>query len=78
MGLLTSAESGLRREADTLAEAYLGSTGNVGLVVGLLVGDENLCLGYGKLSEEVARPPDDRTVFEIGSITKVFTATKKP
>ncbi len=45
MGLLTSAESGLRREADELAERYLGSPGNVGLVVGLLARDECLCLG---------------------------------
>ena len=74
MGLLTSAESGLRREADELAEGYLRSPGNVGLVVGLLVRDECLCLGYGKVAEDSARPPDAGTVFEIGSITKVFTA----
>ena len=74
MGLLTSAESGLRRKADELAEGYLRSPGNVGLVVGLIVGDECLCLGYGKVAEDSARPPDTGTVFEIGSITKVFTA----
>ena len=74
VGLLTSAESGLRREADELAEGYLRSPGNVGLVVGLLVRDECLCLGYGKVAEDSARPPDAGTVFEIGSITKVFTA----
>ena len=74
MGLLTSAESGLRRKADELAEGYLRSPGNVGLVVGLLVRDECLCLGYGKVAEDSARPPDAGNVFEIGSITKVFTA----
>jgi D-alanyl-D-alanine-carboxypeptidase/D-alanyl-D-alanine-endopeptidase len=74
VGFLTSAESGLRRKADELAEGYLRSPGNVGLVVGLLVGDECHCLGYGKVAEDSARPPDAGTVFEIGSITKVFTA----
>ena len=74
MGLLTSAESGPRREADELAEGYLRSPGNVGLVVGMLVRDECLCLGYGKVAEDSARPPDAGTVFEIGSITKVLTA----
>jgi CubicO group peptidase (beta-lactamase class C family) len=74
VGLLTSAESGLRRQADELAEGYLRSPGNVGLVVGLLVRDECLGLGYGKVAEDLARPPDARTVFEIGSVTKVFTA----
>src|SRR3954454_12162939 len=74
VGLLTSAESGLRRKADELAEGYLRSPGNVGLVVGLLVRDECLSLGYGKVAEDSARPPDAGTVFEIGSITKVFNA----
>ena len=73
-GLLRSAESGLRREADELAGGYLRSPGNVGLVVGLLVRDECLCLGYGKVDQGSALPPDAGTVFEIGSITKVFTA----
>lgn len=73
MGLLTFAESGLRRRADELAEGHLRSPGNVGLVVGLLVRDECLCLGYGKVAEDSARPPDAGTVFEIGSITKLFT-----
>src|SRR3954447_16678876 len=74
VGLLTSAESGLRRVADDLAGGYLRSPGNVGLVVGLLVGDECLCLGYGKDAGDIARPPDVNTVFEIGAITKVSTA----
>jgi CubicO group peptidase (beta-lactamase class C family) len=72
--LLTSAESGLRLKTDELAEGYLRSPANVGLVVGLLVHDECLCLGYGKVEKDSARPPDAGTVFEIGSITKVFTA----
>src|SRR3954452_8087309 len=74
VGLLTSAESDLRRKADELAEGYLRRPGNVGLVVGLLVRDECLCLGYGKVAEDSARPPDAGTVVEIGSIAKVFTA----
>jgi len=28
---------------------------------------------YGKLSEDDPKPPNDRTIYEIGSITKVFT-----
>ena len=74
MGLLTAAESGLRREANKLAEGYLRPPGDIGLVVGLLVRDECLCLGYGKVANDLARPPDAGTVSEIGSITKVFTA----
>jgi CubicO group peptidase (beta-lactamase class C family) len=34
---------------------------------------ERWVIGYGKLSDTDERVPDDDTVFEIGSITKVFT-----
>src|SRR3954452_13242744 len=78
VGLLTSAESDLRRKADELADGYLRSPGNVGLVVGLLVRDECHCLGYGKVAEDSARPPDAGTVFEIAMITKVFAAALLP
>jgi CubicO group peptidase (beta-lactamase class C family) len=71
---LAFAESGLRREADELAENYVRSPGNVGLVVGLLARDECLWLAYGEMDRGSSRPPDAGTVFEIGSITKVFTA----
>jgi CubicO group peptidase (beta-lactamase class C family) len=74
VGLLACAGSGLRRAADELAENYVRSPGNVGLIVGLLVHDESLCLAYGETAQGPSHPPDGGTVFEIGSITKVFTA----
>ena len=74
MERLAFAESGLRRQADELAKKYVRSPGNVGLVVGLLVGGECHWLAYGETARGSARPPDAGTVFEIGSITKVFTA----
>ena len=57
-----------------MAGQYVRSTRNVGLAVGLLVGDESLVLGYGKVARDDDRTPDGHTVFEIGSVTKVFTA----
>jgi len=77
-GLLTSAESGPRREAVELAEGYVRSPGNVGLVVGLLVRDECLCLGCGKVAEDFARPPDAGTVFEIGSSSTAIRFCSSP
>jgi D-alanyl-D-alanine-carboxypeptidase/D-alanyl-D-alanine-endopeptidase len=46
-----------------------------GIVVGMIAGDpqERWVVGYGKLSVADERAPDGDTVFEIGSITKVFT-----
>jgi CubicO group peptidase (beta-lactamase class C family) len=74
VGLLEPAESALRRKVDDVAGQYVRSTRNVGLAVGLLDGDESLVLGYGKIARDDDRTPDGHTVFEIGSVTKVFTA----
>jgi len=46
-----------------------------GIVVGMIAADpqERWVVGYGRLSATDTRIPDGDTVFEIGSITKVFT-----
>ena len=46
-----------------------------GIVVGMIAADpqERWVVGYGRLSETDERIPDGDTVYEIGSITKVFT-----
>jgi len=46
-----------------------------GIVVGMIAADpqERWVVGYGRLSATDDRVPDGDTVFEIGSITKVFT-----
>jgi CubicO group peptidase (beta-lactamase class C family) len=45
-----------------------------GIVVGLIDSSGNQITGYGKISESNSSPPDGNTVFEIGSMTKVFTS----
>jgi CubicO group peptidase (beta-lactamase class C family) len=47
----------------------------VGLVVGMLEGGQTRIVSYGKSGAPADRPLDGATVFEIGSITKVFTCT---
>src|ERR671913_198604 len=58
---------------DVLAERAMGSGRRIGLVVGCLAGGEQRVVGYGRLRRDAQDPPDGGTVFEIGSITKVFT-----
>jgi CubicO group peptidase (beta-lactamase class C family) len=53
-----------------IATAGLGK--NAEMVLGVLQGDERRMGGYGVLDAGL-QPPDEHTIFEIGSITKVFT-----
>jgi CubicO group peptidase (beta-lactamase class C family) len=45
-----------------------------GMAVGVYRDGRRHVFGFGRISAEDERTPDGRTVFEIGSITKVFTA----
>src|SRR5438128_2011108 len=56
---------------DPIAQDYLA--GNVGLVVVTLAGDERRVAGFGRCRKGEDRAPDAQILFEIGSITKVFT-----
>src|SRR5690242_7700258 len=47
---------------------------SVGIVVGVIGPQGSRTVGYGKLSATDPRTPDGDTVYEIGSVTKVFTS----
>ena len=47
----------------------------IGLVVGLIDGENSNIHGYGSIHDGTSDPPDGRTLYEIGSTTKVFTTT---
>lgn len=58
---------------DELAERAMRSRRRIGLVIGCLAGGEQRVVGYGRVRSDANKTPDGGTIFEIGSITKVFT-----
>ena len=48
---------------------------HVGVAVGVRTNGETRTLGRGRIADDRPIPPAADTIFEIGSITKVFTAT---
>jgi CubicO group peptidase (beta-lactamase class C family) len=67
----------LKREIDkALAyEVDIDTAKMTGWVIGCIDNDSAWVWGYGRLSKTNPAPPDKNTVFEIGGITKAFTAT---
>jgi serine-type D-Ala-D-Ala carboxypeptidase/endopeptidase len=48
---------------------------HVGIVAAVRRRGETIVVGRGRVADDRPQAPDERTIFEIGSITKVFTAT---
>ncbi len=62
--------SSLQSKIRDLATAGLGK--HAGIVVGILRGGDQSVAGYGTV-DAGQQPPDENAIFEIGSVTKVFT-----
>lgn len=63
----------VRAEVDREVEFYLNKPSFVGVVVGVLRDGERHLLAYGEAEKGSGMPPTGDTLYEIGSITKVFT-----
>ncbi|MFK7807661.1 MAG: serine hydrolase domain-containing protein, partial [Saprospiraceae bacterium] len=46
-----------------------------GYVIGIIVGDSMFTYGYGQIAKEIEQVPDENSLFEVGSVTKLFTAS---
>ncbi|MEO1518652.1 MAG: serine hydrolase domain-containing protein [Bacteroidota bacterium] len=47
---------------------------NPGYVIGVIIGDSTYVYSYGSVTKDSVQLPDEHTLFEIGGMTKVFTA----
>jgi CubicO group peptidase (beta-lactamase class C family) len=63
----------VKAKIDEIAHGYLRDSKNVGLAVGIIAGDSQQILCYGTTDKPSGVPVNPNSVFEIGSITKVFT-----
>ena len=63
------------RRLDSTIRAYNAQDPLVGLSIGILHNDSLFIYGYGETATGNGQLPDGNTLFEIGSVTKTFTAT---
>jgi serine-type D-Ala-D-Ala carboxypeptidase/endopeptidase len=63
----------LKRQIDEMAADYVTNHPHAGLVIALYQRGGSSLWGFGETGPTNSNPPDGGTIFEIGSITKVFT-----
>ena len=62
------------KKVDTAARAYIQKTNTVGLSIGIIKNGNVSIYNYGETTKGNNKLPTGNTLFEIGSITKTFTA----
>jgi len=60
---------------DTLARTYIQKISTAGLSIGIYKNGKFSTYNYGETEKGNRKLPTDNTIYEIGSITKTFTAT---
>jgi D-alanyl-D-alanine-carboxypeptidase/D-alanyl-D-alanine-endopeptidase len=69
------APSLLQGVVNNATEKYVQSQNSIGLAVGVVTDGESRSFFYGSKRSDAMSALDEDTIFEIGSITKVFTTT---
>ena len=67
------AEESFSLRIERLVKPYLDNDIMVGATIGVLSGGKKDILGFGRLDRSDERQPDGDTIYEIGSVSKVFT-----
>jgi CubicO group peptidase (beta-lactamase class C family) len=67
--------SRLDKEVDTAAQTYINLLQTTGLSIGILVNGKTYYYGYGETAKGTGQLPNEHSIYEIGSISKTFTAT---
>ena len=71
-----AADSGkIKAQVDRIILPLMEQQGIPGMAVAIVREDGSTVFNYGVASKQTGKPVDDETLFEIGSISKTFTAT---
>ncbi|MDQ2863491.1 MAG: serine hydrolase [Bacteroidota bacterium] len=62
------------REVDSAVQPYISLQATAGLSIGILRNGKITFYGYGETARGNKQIPDEHTIFEIGSVSKTFTA----
>ena len=65
----------VKKAVDTVIEPLMKNDGIHGMAVGVIDDGKPYIFNYGVASTETGRPVDDRTLFELGSVSKTLAAT---
>jgi CubicO group peptidase (beta-lactamase class C family) len=68
-------ETELDKTVDAIVQKHRNQLNTVGMTVGIWKDGNSYIYGYGETQKGGGQIPDAHTFFEIGSITKTFTAT---
>ena len=67
--------SDLDKQVDSVARKYIQKANTVGLCIGIIKDGKTRIYQYGEAKKGAGKLPNADSFFEIGSITKTFTAT---
>ena len=67
--------SDMDKKVDASARAYIQKANTVGLSIGIFKNGKISTYNYGETQRNTGKLPTSNSIFEIGSITKTFTAT---
>ncbi|WP_409014850.1 class C beta-lactamase [Caballeronia sp. LP006] len=70
-----ASDKAIRQTVDRTIEPLMARNGIAGMAVGIVLDGKTHIYNYGVASKEGARPVTRDTLFELGSVSKTFTAT---